>query len=81
MTDDSRPPELSLERLLGQYNERYRPQTEVERRAVDRAARAGYELRTAATPEGREAALEALLQAAELVSRLQRGRRERAKRR
>jgi len=79
MTD--RPPDLNFERLAGQYRERFRPQGEVECRAVDQATRAGYELRTAATPEEREKALEALLQAAERISRLQRERRERAKRR
>jgi len=79
MTD--KPPELSFDRLLGQYRERYRPQGEVECRAVDQAARAGYKLRTATTPEGREQGLEELLRTAEQISRLQRERRERAKRR
>ncbi|HOC41850.1 MAG TPA: hypothetical protein PKJ99_02440 [Thermoanaerobaculales bacterium] len=81
MSDDSRPPELSFERLHRQYIERYRPQGEIERRAVDQAAREGYRLRTEATPEGREAALESLLQTAERISRLQRERRERSRKR
>jgi len=81
MTDHDGPPEMTIERLRAQFEERYRPQGEIERRAVNEAARLGLELRTATAPERREEALEKFLQAAERISRLQRERRARSGRR